>query len=261
MKTRHNPGSPMPGPDVGQTVKSLLFHAGRSAEDFLFPALCIVCRGTRSPGNPWLCDCCASRLVQNHERRDACPLCSQDRRARSCACEYAWDFPFEKIYSLFDFDDTVKELAHEFKYGGFKRLAFALGMAHARFIPREFLDGMEILVPVPLHFFRRCKRGYNQAEYFARGIAASGDGRLALCTRALKRRKATRTQTALSKEQRTKNLASAFCVPQKKAHLVKNKSVILVDDIVTTGATTGQCAEALLAAGATKVRVLSFARD
>jgi ComF family protein len=251
----------MPRPDVRQKIKSLLVHAGRNAEGFLFPNLCVVCRNTCLEKSRWLCGQCASLLKQNHEGRDACPLCSQNRRAHPCACEYAWDFPFEKIFSLFDFDDTVKELAHAFKYGGFKRLAFDLGKTYAGFVPRDFLDGMEIIAPVPLHFLRALKRGYNQAEYFARGIAASGAGQCTLCTEALARRKATRTQTALSKEQRTKNLASAFCVPPKKAHFIKNKNVILVDDIVTTGATTGQCATALLDAGARRVRVLSFARD
>ena len=261
MKTRDNPGSPMPGPDVLPKAKSLLFHAGRNAEGFLFPTLCIVCRGMRSSKNSWLCDQCASQLLRNHESRDACPRCSQNRLARQCACEYAWDFPFEKIYSLFDFDDTVKEISHAFKYGGFKKLAFDIGKTYGRLIPQDFFDGMEIAVPVPLHFLRALKRGYNQAEYFARGIMASGFGRPVLCTQALKRRKATRTQTALSKEQRTKNLASAFHVPPARVHLIKGKNVVLVDDIVTTGATTGQCATALLDAGAKSVRVLSLARD
>lgn len=232
-----------------------------NAAGFLFPALCIVCRDPRSIKNAWLCDRCASLLLRNFDCRDACPLCAQDRRAGPCACEYAWDFPFEKIYSLFDFDDIVKELSHAFKYGGFKRLAFDLGKAYGRLVPRDFFDGMEIAVPVPLHFFRRLKRGYNQAEYFGRGIIASGCGRLELCSQALKRRKATRTQTTLSKEQRTKNLESAFHVPTARVHLIKGKNVVLVDDIVTTGATTGQCATALLIAGAKSVRVLSLARD
>lgn len=251
----------MPPPDVRQKIKSLLVHAGRTATGFLFPDLCIVCRNACFEKSRWMCGRCASLLMQNHESRDACPLCGQDRRAKLCACEYAWDFPFEKIYSLFDFDDIVKELSHAFKYSGFKRLAFDIGKTYGRLVPRDFLDGMEIAVPVPLHVFRKLKRGYNQAEYFGRGIIASGCGRLTLCTQALKRRKATRTQTALSKEQRTKNLASAFHVPPARAHLVKGKNIVLVDDIVTTGATTSQCATALLDAGAQSVRVLSLARD
>ena len=251
----------MPRPDVRQTIKSLLVHARRNAGGFLFPNLCIVCRNACFEKSRWLCDRCATVLMQNHERRDACPLCAQDRRARPCACEYAWDFPFEKIYSLFDFDDIVKELSHAFKYGGFKRLAFDIGKTYGQLVPQDFFDGMEIAVPVPLHFFRKLKRGYNQAEYFGRGILASGRGGLRLCTQALKRRKATRTQTALSKEQRTKNLASAFHVPPARAHFIKGRNVVLVDDIVTTGATTGQCAKAMLDAGAKSVRVLSLARD
>jgi ComF family protein len=251
----------MPLPDVRRKTKAFLNYMARNATGLLFPNLCIVCGNACFEKSRWLCGPCASLLMQNHERRDACPLCAQDRRTRQCACAYAWDFPFEKIYSLFDFDDTVKDLSHAFKYGGFKRLAFDIGKNYGRLIPPDFFDSMEIAVPVPLHFLRKLKRGYNQAEYFARGIMASGCGPLTLCTHALTRRKATRTQTALSKEQRTKNLASAFYVQPARAHLVKGRNVVLVDDIVTTGATTGQCATAMLDAGAKSVRVLSLARD
>ncbi|HUI91680.1 MAG TPA: ComF family protein [Chitinivibrionales bacterium] len=247
-------------PEVRQKIKSLLDRAARNAAGLVFPGLCIVCRNPCSDKNHWLCARCASHLVQNHERRDACPLCGQNRRARPCACEYAWDFPFERIYSLFDYDDTVKELSHAFKYGGFKRLAFDIGKIYGELIPRDFFNGTDIAVPVPLHFLRKLRRGYNQAEYFCRGVLASSAGHPVLCIQALTRRKATRTQTALSKEQRSRNLAAAFQVPPGKARLIKGKTIALVDDVVTTGATTAQCAAILLDAGAKAVRVLSLAR-
>jgi ComF family protein len=199
------------------------------------------------------------RLAQNHNNRDACPLCAQNRRFSACACEYAWDFPFERIYSLFDFDDTVKEIAHAFKYGNLKSLAFYVGRTFAHYVPEDFWEGMDIVVPVPLHFLRALKRGYNQAERFADGVAHSDATRAGLCRDVLQRRRATRTQTALSKELRLRNLAGAFRV--RRPDLVRGRGVVLIDDIVTTGATTSRCARALLDAGAQAVRVLSMARD
>lgn len=240
-------------------VKSILRRYSRNAAGFFFPSLCISCDKPCSSENPWLCDTCLARLLSNHAERLACPRCGQDRRFATCACEFAWDFPFEKIHSIFSFDDIVKDVAHAFKYGGFKKLAFFCGMEFGPVVPRNFWDDMHLVVPVPLHLFRMLGRGYNQAEYFAAGICASGNHSVDLCAQALRRRRHTKTQTALSRSQRLSNLANAFCVPHPE--LVRGKGIVLVDDIVTTGATTGQCSRALLDAGARVVRVLSLARD
>jgi ComF family protein len=240
-------------------VKSILRHCSRNAAGFFFPSLCISCDNSCSSENPWLCATCLSRLLSNHAERLACPRCGQDRRFTTCACEFAWDFPFEKIYSIFGFDDIVKDVAHAFKYGGLKKLAFFCGKEFGRLVPRDFWDGMDLIVPVPLHLLRTLSRGYNQAGCFAAGIRASGNRSINLCAHALRRRRHTKTQTALTRTQRLHNLANAFCVPRPE--LVRGKSIVLVDDIVTTGATTRQCTRALLDAGASAVRVLSLARD
>jgi ComF family protein len=172
-----------------------------------------------------------------------------------------WDMPYEKMYSLFDFDDTLKAIVHEFKYNGFKRLAFVIGKTYAPLMPPSFLDGIDMVTSVPLHFFRRIKRGYNQADFFAKGVIAGSGLNLKFHRDILTRKRATKTQTTLSRKDRKKNMAGAFALSAGKKDLVKGKSLVLVDDVVTTGATTAQCALALLEAGAKKVRVLSLARD
>jgi ComF family protein len=240
-------------------VKSILRRCSRNAAGFFFPSLCISCGNSCSSQNPWLCTACLSRLRSNHVERAACPRCGQDRRFTTCACEYAWDFPFEKIYSIFSFDDIVKKVAHAFKYDGLKRLAFFCGKEFGTLVPCDFWDNMDLIVPVPLHLFRTLGRGYNQAGYFAAGIRASKNPSVELCVHALRRKRHTPTQTALSRTQRQHNLSNAFCVPRPE--LVRGKNIVLVDDIVTTGATTGQCSRALIEAGASAVRVLSLARD
>ena len=105
------------------------------------------------------------------------------------------------------------------------------------------------------------KRGYNQAEHFARGVIAGLDTPLPYLGSSIRRARHTKTQTKLNKEQRQKNLKGAFTVDEKRAALVRNKRLVLVDDVVTTGATTAACAEVLMKAGAASVRVLSLARD
>jgi ComF family protein len=232
----------------------------KNAIGFIFPRLCVVCRKPLSE-NPWLCDACREKLLLNHRGRDACPRCGQNRRLRKCTCEYNWQMPFESIYSIFDFDDAVKIIAHEFKYGGIKRLAYDMGATYASMVPAHFFDGMDALVAVPLFFLRKMKRGYNQADYYGRGVSRALAHRPPFLPGILFRKRPTKTQTRLSRGARRTNVQEAFSVPAGKRNLVRNKNIILVDDIVTTAATTAECAAALLAAGCGKVRVLSLARD
>ena len=232
----------------------------KNAIGFIFPRLCVVCTNKLSD-NKWLCDVCLQKIIDNHSERDACPRCGQNRRIRSCTCEYNWQFPFESIYSVFDFDDIVKGIAHEFKYMGMKRLAFDMGKSYARLVPSTFFEGMDAIVAVPLFFLRKMKRGYNQAEHYARGIASALGQKSLYLPDILVRGRPTKTQTKLSRTMRQKNVQGAFIVPARKRNIVRNKNIIIIDDIVTTAATTRECAVALLAAGCGKIRVLSLARD
>ena len=123
-------------PDAVRFAKASLSRAGKNAAGFFFPALCIACGAPCSRGSAWLCGGCEALLAKNHHHRNACPLCAQNRSFTECACEYAWDYPFERIYSLFDFDDIVKHIAHAFKYGNLKRLAFFMGRSYAHWVRR-----------------------------------------------------------------------------------------------------------------------------
>lgn len=228
--------------------------------DLAFPRICIVCREKLST-DKWLCAKCIENLENNSAYREACPLCGQNRQLRRCTCEYHWPQPFESIYSLFDFDDTIKAIVHEFKYGGKKRLAFDMGKAFGEAVPASFFEGMDAMVPVPLHFFRSLKRGYNQADHFARGLARCRKEGIAYMPDVLVRKRITKSQTKLSRSVRQANVAGAFAVSKRKKDRVSGKNIIIIDDIVTTAATTAECARALLSAGCGKIRVLSLARD
>jgi ComF family protein len=232
-----------------------------SARDFVFPPLCIVCDMPLDGGDPWLCGGCAEKLAANARARDACPRCGQNRAIHECTCELAWDNPFDRVASLFDFDDTVRAIIHRVKYRGMKSLAFHVASRFAGFIPGGFFDGADAFCAIPLHPLRKLRRGYNQAEFIARGFAEGRGGRAPVLSGVLKRVKRTKTQTKLDREQREKNLAGAFAVAGDGQAAIAGKNLVLVDDVVTTGATTKQCTLVLLAAGAASVRVLSLARD
>jgi ComF family protein len=111
-------------------------------------------------------------------------------------------------------------------------------------------------VPVPLHNIRRRERGYNQSELLARVI--SGQTGIPCLAKGLVRRKYTEAQATLGKEDRLQNIRGAFSV--KRNHMFDGKNIILIDDVVTTGATVNECAGVLSDAGATQVLCLTAAR-
>jgi ComF family protein len=248
------------------TVKQALFSLRENCIGFLFPPLCIQCKNKTLGGSgiaAWLCGSCAEGLEKNLDTRaaHACPVCSQNLITKACDCSTDTDRPYEKIYSLFDFDDTLKTIVHEFKYNGFKRFAFIMGKTYAYRIPSSFFEGMDVVTTVPLHFFRRMKRGYNQADFFALGIISGAGLTIPFIRAALTRKRLTKTQTNLSRSDRQKNVKGAFSVHKARTPLIRGKNIVLIDDVVTTAATTGQCAAVLLDAGAKSVRILSLARD
>jgi ComF family protein len=247
--------------------KTALTALIRRIEDFFIPPLCLVCDGPlpdnrNDGGGSWLCPSCVAALIKNHETREPCPRCAGNRRKRECACEFAWDFPFESVYCVFDYDATLGAVAKQVKYHGKSRLAERMGIIGAPLIPANFFSGIDMVIPVPLHRARLRYRGYNQSEHFARGVLAGrGIDAAGLRTDLLTRVRNTKTQTRLAREERRKNLAGAFAVNAEKAGELAGKRLVLVDDIFTTGATTEACSAALLGAGCASVVVLALGRD
>ncbi len=227
--------------------------------DYLFPALCIVCDKPRPRGEKWLCRECEAALIKNNRYRDPCPRCAANRTLGPCECRPDIDFPFDRAYSLFDFDDPVRSVLHHVKYAGKKHLAFDLARRFSPLAQQDFFEGIDGVVAVPLHASRRRKRGYNQADYLARGLA-EGRG-LPLIEGVLTRVRKTATQTTLNRPARRKNMKGAFAVPAGALERIRGATLLLIDDVMTTGSTTGEAAKALIRAGAASVRVLSFARD
>jgi ComF family protein len=146
---------------------------------------------------------------------------------------------------------------HALKYGDRLDLAPMMGrwLGHAG---HELLDDADALVPVPLHWRRRWARRFNQSAVLAAAISAASG--VPIAANALKRVKFTAQQVGLSRSERATNVQGAFRVPPEGKAEVAGRRLVLVDDVLTSGATVEGCAKALLRAGATNVDVLVFAR-
>jgi ComF family protein len=160
---------------------------------------------------------------------------------------------FDSAASFGMYEGSLRRLIHLFKYSGMKPLARPLAEYLLRALPAD--EHFDAVIPVPLHWRRQWSRGFNQAELLARCVAKQ---RGIPVWNALRRRRATATQAGLANAGRRRNVAGAFRV-KEKARLA-GKRVLLVDDVMTTGATANACAAALKRGGAGFVSLLTLAR-
>jgi len=155
------------------------------------------------------------------------------------------------------YDDVARTLVHALKYQDRTDLAPAMGRWMAR-AGRELLDEADVLVPVPLHWRRGWSRRYNQSGVLARVIEAETGVRVA--ADGLRRIRPTEQQIGLSRTERASNVQGAFKVVSDRQSVIEGRRVVLIDDVLTSGATVDACARALLRAKAASVDVLVFAR-
>jgi ComF family protein len=155
------------------------------------------------------------------------------------------------------YDEVAKTLVHALKYQDRTDLAPTMGRWMAR-AGQELLDEADCLVPVPLHWRRGWSRRYNQSGALARVISLHSG--VTVAGNALRRVRPTRQQIGLSRSERETNVQGAFKVAEDRKADIQGRRVVLVDDVLTSGATTDACARALLRAKAAQVDVLVFAR-
>ena len=235
-------------------MRTVLGHA----VDVALPRLCPACREPVSDAG--LCAPCWSRLSFI-----APPYCERlgtpfpfDAGKGLLSMEAIADPPaYGRARAAVRYDDVARTLVQAFKYGDRLDLAPVMGrwMANAG---RELLAGADAIVPVPLHWRRQWARRFNQSALLAEVISKASTVPVAYS--ALKRVKATPQQVGLSQSARAANVQGAFRVPADGRPEVAGRRLILVDDVLTSGATVDTCARALLRAGAANVDVLVFAR-
>lgn len=160
---------------------------------------------------------------------------------------------FDSAYCYGAYEGALRELIHQFKYGKVRTLAAPLGDLLANAMPRD--QRFDAIAPMPLHWLRRWRRGFNQAELLARSLSRRTGIPV---VRPLRRRGGTQTQAGLSNSERRRNVSTAFFV--RRGAALEGKRILLVDDVMTTGSTGAASALALKRAGAAKVSLLTVAR-
>jgi ComF family protein len=239
-------------------VKAALHSVLRLATDVALPRLCPSCRELVDDAG--LCAACWSRLSFI-----APPYCERlgipfafDGGPGLLSLEAIADPPaYGRARAAVRYDEIARTLVQAFKYGDRLDLAPILGrwMKNAG---QSLLTETDAIVPVPLHWRRQWARRFNQSALLA--AAVSKASKVPVAYSALKRVKATPQQVGLSQAERATNVQGAFRVPDGGKPEVVGRRLLLIDDVLTSGATVDTCARALLRAGAANVDVLVFAR-
>lgn len=229
-------------------ITCVIKKLGESFVQLLYPRRCPVCDRIASPWGEKICLDCLKRL-----KLLEAPWCMQCGKKLEGSGEYCRDCgPGKHSYvrgrALYEYGSAAMSI-YRFKYGGRQEYADFFGEQIAEYLG-DFLRAVrpEGLVPIPLHADRRAKRGYNQAELLAREIGARSG--LPVYSDWLVRVKNTTPQKQLSPKERQNNLKKAFHISRND---VKLKTVIIVDDIYTTGATIDEAAKVLMQAGVERV--------
>jgi len=228
--------------------------------DFLFPGNCPVCEGPpfQDP-NTYACEACLDQVLWVNSigcRRCGVPMPGFGFEGLTCASCREDDPCFRSGRCLFVLDRTGKKLIHEIKYHGVRGILQDLPHWLDR-TPgiREFLEG-SILVPVPLHRKRLRARGFNQSLWIARALSKE-IGEATETLELLERNKDTPTQTQLDRSSRKANVKNAFAL-KPGTSFNKEKTVVLIDDVFTTGATLDSCAQVLVESGIDNVNVFAL---
>jgi competence protein ComFC len=233
----------------------------KMVELLLYPSFCRLCsEPLDEPGERVVCRACLGRLEPR--RGPSCPACGRflEGAGGDHACARCLDRPpaFSLHRSCGAYGGALKDVILLFKYRKYAPLSRPLAAFACRCTEGDagLWDGADLLVPVPLHPARRRERGFNQSRLLARDLA--GLRRLPVLKGGLVKTRNVPPQAGLHAGERETNVKGAYAV--KRRRKVEGKTLVLIDDVSTTGATVRECARVLLEAGAKEVRVLTLAR-
>lgn len=207
--------------------------------------LCAACWKDTDFITGLVCDTCGTPLPGQSEHAEHCDDCLTIAR------------PWRQGRAALLYRETARRLVLAFKHGDRQDIARPAAKWLAR-ASRSILRDNMLVVPVPLHLWRHLSRRYNQSALLAEHLAAELS--LDWCPDALHRTNSTPSLDGKTRDQRFETLAGAITVPEYRTDLVRGRPVLLVDDVMTSGATLAACAEACLAAGATEVCISVLAR-
>lgn len=219
--------------------------------DLLFPLLCLGCKQSLTANEQILCAKCRINLPETNQHRQSYNSILLNKFAGKVPIRFLLP------YVYFNKGSIVQKLIHSIKYKGQKEAAREIATWYGHQLKTETIitEETDMLVGVPLHISRMKQRGYNQADWIAEGLSdALG---VPMRTDILIRREFKESQTQKSRLDRWENVKAVFSVINEEA--VKDKNIIIVDDVLTTGATIEACATELLKAGCRSIGVITLA--
>jgi ComF family protein len=214
-----------------------------------YPRYCFACDQGLAKGEETVCSGCMLELPRTHYHLDK-------ENALFRRLEGRIQLRFAIAFFLFRKRGKVQRLLHRLKYNNHPEIGDTLGQVYGEDLRQHYYDQkFDLIIPVPLHPSRKRKRGYNQSEEFGKGLSKSL-GKPCVSD-ALIRTTKTETQTKKTKLKRWQNVSEVFQVAMPEA--IQHKNVLVVDDVITTGATIEACAKILLEAGCTSVSIACIA--
>lgn len=222
-----------------------LCHGCNNLLDYREAWICNLCSERFQPSSDPKCQRCAARVGPNLDTINGCVVCKNDH------------FYFEKVVSLGFYQDQYKDEILRIKNSRDEPLARTLGNLLGKYIVKNSLFEPDLITCVPVHWWKRLLKGYNQTEAIATGV--SDVLKITFANSILRKNRHTSEQSGLLPTARRKNLRDAFSCTSKES--IKGKQILLVDDVLTTGTTANQVAKVLVSAGAKKVIVAVIARS
>lgn len=216
---------------------------------FFFPPLCLSCKAD-IPFSEWsFCESCRQKIIP--WSRSICRCCGEKLNAEIenslCGACLKNAPAFNWARAVYKLTPELSKLLYAFKYSGEESALPWMTLEMALYLENNFPnESFDFIVPVPLHWWRLVRRGYNQSLLLAKALAKKRKEKLNFS--AFIKSKASQAQSTLSKEERMKQLKGAFQL--KEENLFKEKKVLLIDDVYTTGSTLRECASVLKKAGA-----------
>ncbi len=216
--------------------------------DFMIPRRCVMCGNRLSSKESHLCTSCYMHLpFTKYHLLEHSPLEKQ----------FWGQFPVEKAVSMFHHDgERTRHIIYSIKYWGRPDIATYLAGMFAKELKKgDFFDGIDAIIPLPLHWRRQLSRHYNQSHYIAQGI--SQETGIPVWKKIVKRVKNNPSQTSVKSHERKQNVEGIFRLTHLES--IANKHILLVDDVTTTGATLISCAQELARAPHVRISILTLA--
>ncbi len=217
--------------------------------DLFYPNPCASCQSQLVGNEGVICTKCRANLPRTNSHLS--PIKTLENK-------FVGKVPVRAVYSFLKFEKAgrVQRLLHQLKYRNRPEVGLTLGQLYGQeLFESGIIQDLDLLVPVPLHERKKKQRGYNQSDLLAEGLSSTS--KIAWSAEVLLRAKFTETQTHKTRLQRFENVSGIFEV--MKPDLVHNKSIALIDDVLTTGSTLESAAATVLEAGAKEVIIITIA--